>query len=1013
MGMGRWDVALSYASAQRAYVAQVAEGLKARGLRCFDYADEQAGLLGTHLAEVLPVIYGEDAALAVVFISAEYVARDWTRAESQAMFARAVRERREYVLPGRFDDTQLPGLLPDVVTVDLRTVTPQEFAAVIAGKLAELGINGLDRQAGPCAARPSGAVRVSEADPRLLGVHAAISVPEIADDVLPEYVPRDADAGPSGVRARVAAAAERGGFLLLIGGSSVGKTRCAMEAVKALLPDWWLVHPDGPAEVGALARAPLPRTVVWLDELQRYLDGEHGLTVGVIRSLLSGPHQPLIIATLWPDYYTTYAALPSPGGADAYARERQVLDPATVVRIGPEFTQAERERARAAATRDRRLAIALDSAADQLTQLLAAAPHLVARWEDARTASPYAWAVLTAALDAARLGARAPLSAAFLREAAPGYCSSRQRAEAPGDWFEQATSYATGTLYGAAAALAPAGTDGMGEVAGYAAADYLIQQASRERRATRVPASTWDAILAHVRDPADVARLAGSARDRLLYRYAIPLYREVAPTSDEYAVALARLMMDRGDLDDARRVLEARAGTADGRAATDEFGIDKELPNLLAYLRSLERLRERADDGDEASARGLAEALADHDIDVSRTLADAGDLDQLRDRADADDVSAAIELVRLLADLGELNQLRDRADDGDRYAAAELAEVLADRGDLAQLRDRADTGDKNAANKLADVLADRGDLAQLRDRAHSGDWYAASELADVLAERGDLAQLRERADAGDESAAARLASVLAHRGDLAGLRARADTGDKNAAIKLADLQAGRGDLLQLRDRANAGDWSAASALARVLADRGDLAQLRDRADAGDEIAAMRLADVLAARGDLGQLRDRADAGDGFAGSALARVLAARRDLDQLRDRADAGDGYAGSALAGVLAACRDLDQLRDRAAAGDGNASSALASILAARSSPGDIAELGDRADAGDPFSAMRLADVLAARGDVARLRSRADIGDWFAARLLPGVMIAHGQRKDGERLRRFGLNPDGSIAEA
>ena len=96
-------------------------------------------------------------------------------------------------------------------------------------------------------------VRVGEADPRLLGVHAAISVPGVPDEVPPEYVPRDVDAAEFGVRARVAAAAQRGGFVLLVGGSSVGKTRCAAEAVKALLPDWWLVHPAGPAEVAALA----------------------------------------------------------------------------------------------------------------------------------------------------------------------------------------------------------------------------------------------------------------------------------------------------------------------------------------------------------------------------------------------------------------------------------------------------------------------------------------------------------------------------------------------------------------------------------------------------------------------------------------------------------------------------------------------------------------------------------------------------------------------------------------
>ena len=54
--------------------------------------------------------------------------------------------------------------------------------------------------------------------------------------------------------------------------------------------------------------------------------------------------------------------------------------------------------------------LALGAVGYGLTQTLAAAPQLVARWEDARAADPYAWAVLTAALDAARLGARAPLS---------------------------------------------------------------------------------------------------------------------------------------------------------------------------------------------------------------------------------------------------------------------------------------------------------------------------------------------------------------------------------------------------------------------------------------------------------------------------------------------------------------------------------------------------------------------------------------------------------------------------
>ena len=43
----------------------------------------------------------------------------------------------------------------------------------------------------------------------------------------------------------------------------------------------------------------------------------------------------------------------------------------------------------------------------------------------------------------------------------------------------------------------------MGRVAGYTAADYLIQHASRERRYAFVPARTWDAVLSHIRDPDD------------------------------------------------------------------------------------------------------------------------------------------------------------------------------------------------------------------------------------------------------------------------------------------------------------------------------------------------------------------------------------------------------------------------------------------------------------------------------------------------------------------------------
>ena len=747
------------------------------------------------------------------------------------------------------------------------------------------------------------------------------------------------------MRARVAAAAQRGGFVLLVGGSSVGKTRRAAETIRALLADWWLVHPADPGEVAILASAPQARTVVWLDELQRYLDGEHGLTGGVVRALLGACGPVVIIGTLWPDRYAAYTAVPVPGSADPRAREREVLELASVIRISGEFSRAEKDRARAAAARDPRLQVALGAAGYGLTQTLAAAPQLVARWEDARAADPYAWAVLTAALDAARLGARAPLSVEFLRAAAAGYCTSAQQAEAPGNWFEQALAYATARLNGAAAALAPAGT-GMGQIAGYTVADYLLQHASRERRSARVPASTWDAILSHIRDPADAERLADSARGRLLYRYAISLYRTAA------------------------------------------------------------------DAGDKSAAGRLMDLLAEH-----------GDLEGLRARADAGDEYAAFRLAGLLAEHGDLDELRARADAGDKYAAFRLAGLLAEHGDLDDatqiLRPLADAGDKYAARRLMDLLADRGDLDELRARADAGDKYAAFRLAGLLADRGDLADamqiLRPLADAGDESAAGRLAGLLADHGDLDELRARADAGDKYAARRLMDLLADHGDLDELRARTDAGDEYAAGRLAGLLADHGDLDELRARTDAGDEYAAFRLAGLLAEHGDLDELRARTDAGDKYAAFRLARLLAEHGDLDDatqiLRPLADAGDKYAAFRLAGLLADRGDLDELRARTDAGDKYAAFRLAGLLADR---GDLDELRARTDVGDKYAASHLAGLLADRGDLADavqiLRAMADAGSGDAWRLAE-LLTRQGQAGEAERLRRFGLNPDGSIA--
>ena len=79
-----------------------------------------------------------------------------------------------------------------------------------------------------------------------------------------------------------------------------------------------------------------------------------------------------------------------------------------------------------------------------------------------------------------------------------------------------------------------------------------------------------------------------------------------------------------------------------------------------------------------------------------------------------------------------------------------------------------------------------------------------------------------------------------------------------------------------------------------------------------------------------------------------------------------------------------------------------------------DLDELRARADISDGWvgvAALELAERLFQRGDLDELRARADAGDRGAVSRLPDLLIKQGRSEEAERLHRFGLNPDGSIA--
>ena len=71
----------------------------------------------------------------MMFISRHYVKKMWTRHERRSALARALVQRDEYILPARFDDSEVEGIRPAVGHVDLTNIPPTKLGKLILEKL--------------------------------------------------------------------------------------------------------------------------------------------------------------------------------------------------------------------------------------------------------------------------------------------------------------------------------------------------------------------------------------------------------------------------------------------------------------------------------------------------------------------------------------------------------------------------------------------------------------------------------------------------------------------------------------------------------------------------------------------------------------------------------------------------------------------------------------------------------------------------------------------------------------
>lgn len=661
------------------------------------------------------------------------------------------------------------------------------------------------------AARLSSPRPVKEWSGHRLGVHPAISrsLRHAGQDfVLPAYIPRRHDGE---LRSFLTTVADRGHTALVVirGQSCTGKTRTAFEAVRAALPGWHLMFP---VSVGSLlavlaADSVRPRTVLWLDEAQDFLSGAEGeRAAAALRHRLDQPGPAVIVATLWPEYYRDLSGAPASGVPDTHSRARALLAGAHRVDVPPAFSDRDLTMVRAQASSDPALAVAEKTGAPNITQILAAGPDLVDRYEHPTGPDgPYGQAVISAAMDAHRLGLTGAIPLTLLAAAAPGYLDRDQRASAdPDSWFAQALSYARTKVRDVTPALLdiPRPT-AVGACPGVVRlADFLGHHGRTARRLVCPPEAFWDAAACHMDAAGDLTRLAHSAQARLRYRHAERLYLHAYDAGDHSALGLLSLMLtEAGDRHRAADIRGQSANAGDTFACElialewDRIGESGQAEYFLqqaaeaghpALWVSLAWMRANIQDREGVERFVRKAAYAGHSIAP-------GELGGIWKQAG--DYARAERLYRQAADAGELYYLRDlariREELGDHEAADRLYQQAADSEDplatVARIQEiQEQSADPSAAERLAAWASDTGDTGVLlviaRVRKASGDHAGAERLYQQAAHARDpyalasLARIRE--ESGDPSGAERLAWRAADGGDASALRDLAQTRDE-------------------------------------------------------------------------------------------------------------------------------------------------------------------------------------------------------------------------------------------
>ncbi|WP_433857388.1 hypothetical protein [Streptomyces kronopolitis] len=396
------------------------------------------------------------------------------------------------------------------------------------------------------AATPSKALdqRVRDwTDPFALEVHRSISSRERQFDLpsLPAYVRRPHDGLLEDAALEAANGASR--ISILLGESSTGKTRACWEVLQKIPDSWNLWHPISPSHAEALAvvidKGIPPRTVLWLNETQLYLDtpasslGER--VAAGLRELLRDPKAGpiLILGTMWPKHWGRITRCPAAGGDDRHPQARSLLAGSDIL-VPSSFLREPLENLKELMKADPRLAEAYKSTKGKkarITQFLAGAPAQMERYLNGPQG---ARAIVDAAIDLRRFGHAPIIRESLLVEMSSAALDLDELILLGDNWVGESLEYTLTPCKGVSGPLSRVSPilDTAGSDRHYRISDYVEQVGSAARASLLPPSDFPYIVLQNVNELEQLRAIASSLADRGRIFHAAQLYLRASELGD-------------------------------------------------------------------------------------------------------------------------------------------------------------------------------------------------------------------------------------------------------------------------------------------------------------------------------------------------------------------------------------------------------------------------------------------------------------------------------------------------